>query len=301
MSTTRFRFGFFEFDATAGELRRNGSLVHLQSQPAQLLGYLLGRAGEVVSRDDLRNTIWGKETFVDFERGLNFCIAQVRSALDDDSTSPRFIRTIPKRGYQFIAPVQQVDESSGVHTKPANMLGRTRRTIFWACAAVILVVTSALGGYWARSLALAKRQPIVAVARFDNETADAAMTQFADGLTDNVVEELTRMSRGRYAVIGNASILRVPREQRDLNAIGASLHASYIVLGQVQSDGAQTRILVHLIRLPEQTHLWVARIEGAVSNPLSAESADAQRVGEQFAWRIISDSSGNRLPALPNR
>lgn len=299
----RFRSGIFEFDAGERELRRDGRLVRLQSQPAQVLAYLLEHVGEVVSREDLRNTIWGTETFVDFERGLNFCIAQVRSALDDDATSPRFIRTIPKRGYQFIAPVQRVGEDPVLNSAPSvpQRPQVHRRIIAWAFAGVLLLGLAVLGGYWAHSLALARRQPIVAVVRFDNETADAAMTRFADGLTDNVVEELTRLSRGRYAVVGNARILRLPRDQRDLNAIGASLHAAYIVLGQVQSDGAQTRVLAHLIRLPEQSHLWVARIESAISNPLDAESAAAQKVGDQFSWRIISDSSGTRLPALPNR
>lgn len=301
MSTTRFRFGIFEFDANARELRRDGRVVRLQSQPAQLLAFLLAHADEVVSRDDLQKAIWGNETFVDFERGLNFCIAQIRSALDDDPTSPRFIRTIPKRGYQFIAPVQRLDDSTA---KPESSPISRRRTIprvAWVGGALLLLALSALGGYWAHSLAMTKRQPIVAVVRFDNETTDATMTRFADGLTDNVVEELTRLSGGRYAVIGNARILRLPRDQRDLSAIGASLHAAYIVLGQVQTAGAQTRVLAHLIRLPEQSHLWVSRTDGAFSDLLSSESAVAQRVGNQFSWRIISDSSGTRLPALPNR
>ena len=302
MSARRFRFGLFEFDAAARELRREGALVHLQPQPAQLLACLLANEGEVVSREDLRKTIWGTETFVDFERGLNFCVAQLRSALDDDSNSPRFVRTIPKRGYQFIAPVQRVGEDSAALSEPPLVrAGNARRRLLWACGAVILVGVATLGGYWARSLAVANRQPIVAVARFDNETADAAMTRFADDLTDNVVGELTRMGRSHYLVVGNASLLRVPRDQRDLNAIAASLGASYVVLGQVQSDGAQARILVHLIRLPDQTHLWVARLESAISDPLNVESDAAQRVGHDFSWRIIADSSGQRLPALPSR
>lgn len=298
----RFRFGLFEFDAATRELRRNGALVHLQPQPAQLLGCLLSHAGEVVSREELRKTIWGTETFVDFERGLNFCVAQLRSVLDDDPNPPRFVRTIPKRGYQFIAPVQPLDgDVATVSEPPPARRGNTRRTLLWVCGAVIVIAVAALGGYWARSLVLANRQPIVAVARFDNETADAAMTRFADGLTDNVVEALTRTSRGRYLVIGNANLLRAPRDLRDLNAIAASLRASYVVLGQVQSDGARTRVLVHLIRLPDQTHLWVARFERAISDLLNAETEAAQRVGDDFSWRIAADSSGSRLPALPNR
>src|SRR5436190_1811001 len=105
----RVRFGLFEFDPATGELRREGALVRLQPQPAAVLALLIQRAGEVVSRETLRDAIWGGDTFVDFDRGLNFCIAQIRGALGDAVDSPRFIRTLPKRGYQFIAPLESVE------------------------------------------------------------------------------------------------------------------------------------------------------------------------------------------------
>src|SRR5579862_4070409 len=92
----RYRFGLYEFDAATNELRREGALVRLQAQPAQVLACLIARAGHVVSREELREAIWHGDTFVDFDRGLNFCISQVRSALKDDSAEPIYIRTIPK-------------------------------------------------------------------------------------------------------------------------------------------------------------------------------------------------------------
>src|SRR5258708_3711624 len=107
MSSERFHFGVFEFDTATGQLQRNGTPVALQAQPAQVLGCLLERAGQAVSREDLRQAVWGAGTFVDFDRGLNFCISQIRSALRDDSAQPLYIRTIPKHGYQFIAPVER--------------------------------------------------------------------------------------------------------------------------------------------------------------------------------------------------
>src|ERR1700682_4858065 len=110
MESERFRFGLFEFDTATRELRREGVLVRLQSQPAQVLACLIELAGQVVSREELRKILWGGETFVDFDRGLNFCISQVRSALRDQSMQPTYIRTIPKHGYQFIAPVERVSE-----------------------------------------------------------------------------------------------------------------------------------------------------------------------------------------------
>src|SRR5262249_46292950 len=110
MQSERYRFGLYELNATTCELRREGRVVRLQSQPAQLLAFLVARAGQVVSREHLQRAIWGADTFVDFERGLNFCVAQIRSALNDDSANPVFLRTIPKQGYQFIAPVEPLDD-----------------------------------------------------------------------------------------------------------------------------------------------------------------------------------------------
>ena len=114
MPSGKFRFGLFTFDVVTRELRREHILVHLQSQPAQVLGCLIERAGQVVSREELRNAVWGNGTFVDFDRGLNFCITQIRSALGDDPAGPTYIQTLPKRGYQFIAPV--TDQQTAVRS-----------------------------------------------------------------------------------------------------------------------------------------------------------------------------------------
>jgi DNA-binding winged helix-turn-helix (wHTH) protein/TolB-like protein len=300
MSSNRFRFGLFEFDPALRELRREGILVHLQSQPAQVLSCLLEHSGRVVSREELRSAVWRGETFVDFDRGLNFCVAQIRSALDDDSVTPRFIRTLPKRGYQFIAPVHRFgagsNQSDTVSTKKKSPL----TTAAAVCIGVLLLSLAVSTGYWLRAMQSSKRRPIVAVLRFDNDTGDPAMTRFSDALTDNVVERLTSTSLGRYEVIGNARILRLPRDQRDLTALFSSLHAQYVVLGQVQSSCAQTRILAHLIRLPEQTHLWVARMDTSVADPLAVQSQAAQKIAAEFSGRVVTDSSGTPLPTLPN-
>jgi DNA-binding winged helix-turn-helix (wHTH) protein/TolB-like protein len=301
MNPERYRFGLFEFDAATGDLRREGALLHLQSQPARVLSCLVVQAGQVVSREELRQAIWGAETFVDFERGLNFCIAQIRSALDDDSSTPRYIRTLPRRGYQFIAPVEKLFDPPA-HGEPAS----TRRifphrAFTFAGAAILLLALITATAYKLRSAQSSKRPPVVAILRFDNETGDPAMTRFADGLTDTLVEQLTSASQGRFGVIGNAAILRLPRDQRDLRVISSSLHAGYVILGQVQSSGAQTRILAHLIRMPEQTHLGVVRLDRSLADLLSTQSEVGQKITFEFSPRVIRDSGGNPLPPAPNR
>jgi TolB-like protein len=245
--------------------------------------------------------VWGGKTFVDFERGLNFCIGQIRSALDDDAAAPRYIRTVPRRGYQFIAAVERGGGSS--ETTKAVSAAREFPVAKAARigAGALLVMFAVAAGYWLRSFGASRRPPIVAVLRFDNETGNPEATRFSDSLTDNVVEQITASSNGRYEVIGNARILRLPREQRDLSAIASTLHARYVVLGQVQTIGSGTRILAHLIRLPDQTHLWVARMDRSLTDPLSVETEAAQKIASDFSLRIAKDSSGSPLPAAPNQ
>lgn len=284
MVSNQFRFGVFEFDCDTRELRREGELVRLQSQPAQVLSCLLEHAGEVVSREELRQRVWQEHTFVDFERGLNFCVAQIRAALKDSPTQPQFIRTIPKRGYQFIASVQRVGSNYLLPIPVA--IGFKVRTIAVIAACCLLIMASFWAGYWTKKQGLIQKAPVVAVLRFDNETGDPNMNGFSDAITDMLVVNLTAKADAQYSVIGNAHVLRVPREQRDLNVISSSLGASYVVLGQVQRSGKQTRILAHLIHLPDQTHVWVTRIEQPIEDPFAVESQVAHTVAEQFSPKI---------------
>jgi DNA-binding winged helix-turn-helix (wHTH) protein/TolB-like protein len=298
MKTGRFRFGLFEFDTATRELRREGVLVRLQSQPAQVLSCLIEQDGQVVSRESLREAVWSTGTFVDFDRGLNFCIAQIRSALNDDSTAPRYVRTIPKRGYQFIAPVDHISAIATVPGVTSELRGFSKRAVVVLCSLVLLTIAF-FAGYRLRSKQALKSSPIVAVIRFDNETGDGSMVRFSDGLTDNLVEQLTTLSGQRYSVIGNAKNLRLPRDQRDLRAIAESLHAQYVVLGQVQGYGADTRILAHLIRMPDQTHLWVDRMDRPVTNPLAVQREAAQKIAADFSALMAKDASGRPLPPFP--
>jgi DNA-binding winged helix-turn-helix (wHTH) protein/TolB-like protein len=295
MKSGIYRFGVFEFDAETLELRRQAAIVHFQSQPARVLACLIQNSDRTVTREELRAAIWGNETFVDFERGLNFCISQIRAALGDDSARPIYIQTLPKRGYQFIAPMEFIAREIVPRENPAEIpKAPVANRRGWMIAGIAVILLSAAGfvaaHFWHRG-ANANGLPIVAVVRFDNETGDPTATNFSDGLTDNVVERLSALSNSRYQVIGNARILRGPREDRDLNVIARELRAKYIVLGQVQSDHDSTRILAHLIRMPEQVHVWVVRADHrALDNPLALETELSQRIGDQFSSRLVADA-----------
>ena len=292
---SRFLFGPFEFDAATLDLRRDGAPVRLQSQPAQVLKALVENAGQTVSRDDLRKSIWGDSTFVDFESGLNFCISQLRSTLRDDASQPLYIRTIPKKGYQFIAPVRPIDpplpESNGtaavIPDRPVPTRRVSPRVAIPLAIALLAGVASAL--FLLRTKHDASPSPIVAVARFDNETGNPAFAPFANNLTDNVVEQLAAHAGNSYRVIGNAKILFPAREDRDLRTIASSLNASYIVLGQVQSSGGQIRILAHLIRASDQTHIWVVRVEHPAPDILHLDAEIATRIASEFSSRLADN------------
>jgi DNA-binding winged helix-turn-helix (wHTH) protein/TolB-like protein len=284
-ATARVRFGVFEFDPATRELFRDGAPVRLQAQPAQALALLLAHAGEAVTRETLRGELWGEETFVDFDGSLNYCIAQIRTALGDSADSPRFVQTLPKRGYRFIAPIGR---TAPPKTGPSPAW---RRQLYapglWLTVALTIVCLVLVLRPVAKSGGQSYRT--VAVLRFDNETGDPALTRLADALTDSAVVELTLATGSRFDIIGNAAILRGPREHRDLLAIGRSLHAGYIILGQVQRQPAGLRILAHLIRLPDQKHIWVVRFDSPVEQAESGQSDLARRMAAEFAAHLDAD------------
>ena len=105
---SQLRFGLFELDVESGELRKAGALVKLRQQPGKVLAFLAGRPGRVVTREELQTQVWGGDTYVDFDQGLNYCIKEIRAALSDSAETPLYVETLPRRGYRFIAPVETV-------------------------------------------------------------------------------------------------------------------------------------------------------------------------------------------------
>jgi TolB-like protein len=184
------------------------------------------------------------------------------------------VQTVAREGYRFIAPITQPSPSGE---------GAAKRRVRGAAAAILALAAIVIAATYALNATHAKEDvPIVAVARFDNY-GDAVLGRFADELTDNFVERLTTLSGGRYAVVGNAQILRRQRDQRDLKAIASSLHAKYVILGQLFGSGRDATVIVHLIRMPEQTHITVSRLD----RPRMDSLAIAQKVAARFSRRLI--------------
>lgn len=260
-----YTFGVFRFDGASRELMREGRRVALEPQPARALALLLSRAGDVVTREEMRQAIWGAETHVDYDRGLAYCVGQVRSALGDSAEQPRFVQTLPKRGFRFLAPVAvdapavaPVASSLPAADGPqASVLVPVARAPRWSVAAAALVVAAVAAVGW--RFAVPAPPPVVAVSIFDNETGDPAHDRFVTGLSDLVVTELANLAPGQIGVVGNAAALRQPRNIRNLQALAASVDADYVVLGQLQRQDERLRFIVHFIRLSDGVHLQAQR------------------------------------------
>ncbi len=277
-----YTFGVFAFDVRTLELTRDGRRVALEPQPARALALLVSRAGEIVTREEMRQAIWGVDTHVDYDRGLAYGIGQVRAALGDSAEQPRFVQTLPRRGFRFLAPVATVapvvpvvpvvpvapaaTAAAAAPTptqppevspapSPATAAPFRRSWLAAGLAAVLLVV--ALAAWRTRA---EPPHAVVAVSIFDNETGDPAYDGFVAGLSDVVVTELTRLSPDRIGVVGNAAALRQLRNIRNLKALATAVDADYVVLGQLQRQDDGLRFIVHLIRLSDEVHLSAAAV-----------------------------------------
>src|SRR5215831_7875152 len=260
MSPGRAKFGVYDFDLGTCELCRGGSVVRLQPQPAQVLRVLIEAEGQIVSRERIRELVWGTEIHVDFDRALNYAVSQIRSALRDSAESPRYIETIPKAGYRLLAPVEKAAREQTVPENPDATVQdprgwSRRRTLVIGAGAVSLL--GALAGFSRMLASRAGRR--IAVALFDNETNDSRLDRFANDVTDSLVVAMTERTIGAYQVIGNAALLRQKRSFRGLEVIARELRARFVVLGQVKAgkgaaakDGTAGFVLAHLIGMPDQ-------------------------------------------------
>jgi DNA-binding winged helix-turn-helix (wHTH) protein/TolB-like protein len=292
---SRLRFGSFEADLASGELLRDGRRVPLQDLPFRLLVALLERPGEVVSRDELAERLWGRGTHVDAAAGLNTAIAKLREALGDTAESPRLVETLPRRGYRFLGRVEQVvaaaasgsdgagpprpAERETPSTTPATP---ARRTVRVALAMGVLSAVAALG-WWTFAPSAERR---VAVLLFDDEIGEPGAARRAQALTDATVERLT--AEADLAVIGNAAVLRTARPFRDLLSIRNTLDADLLVVGQLQRVDGTTLVRAHVIRGSDQAHVWVESIpfRGA------GEAAFQREVAERVCAAVRAEIDG---------
>jgi TolB-like protein/DNA-binding winged helix-turn-helix (wHTH) protein len=305
------RFGVFDADLRSGELRKQGVRVKLQEQPFQILRILLERPGEVVTREEVRQSIWPADTFVDFDHGLNNAIRRLREALGDTADTPRFIETLPKRGYRFIAPVNGKDGAGEVPSREARLpheadtasrgrnLTRTTSPLMAGVAAVLMLLI-ALGlvnrnRRWmtAGSNSIAIRS--LAVLPLQNLSGDPTQEYFSDAMTEELITELSRLSA--LKVISRTSVMRYKKTDKRLPEIAQELGVDGIVEGSVLRSGDRVRITVQLVYAPKDTNVWVKTYDRDLRDVLALQSAVASAIANEIQLRMTPAEQARNLVA----
>jgi len=303
-------FGSFELDVASAELRRQGVKVRLQDQPFRLLVLLLERAGEVVSREELRDRLWPAETFVDFDHSLNTAVRKVREALGDSAEAPRYVETLARRGYRFVAPVAEPGPvaqpgpppgADGVAPPPS-----TAARAFWSGRRVVLVA-AVLGAavlviYWARPR-FAPPPPAhrltLAVLPLDNLSGDVSQEYLSDGFTEEMITQLGRLEPDRLRVTARSSTWKYKHAERDIGRIHQELGADYVLEGSLRRAGDRLRITAQLIRATDQTHVWAETYERDLGDVLVLQSEVARAVARAIAITLRPETQARLARAAP--
>jgi len=307
------RFGSFEANVRAGELRKRGLKVKLQDQPFQILVMLLERPGELVTRQEIHQKLWPADTFVGFDHGLNNAINRLREALGDSAETPRFIETLPRKGYRFIALVTgdgQLAEAEYpaaaatpvVETGPIDprLSARPRFlvTILVLCFALALAGMVYLG--WRRMRA-GRPSPgseyvMLAVLPFQNLSGDPSQDYFSDGLTEEVIAQLGALSPDQLGVIARTTSMAYKHTSKSVEQIGSELGVGYVLESSVRRDGNQVRISVQLIRVHDQVHVWARSYDRQISHSIELQEEVAKAVAEQIEVKLSPSYKGRTNP-----
>src|ERR1700735_5024966 len=296
------RFGTYEVSLQSGEVRKSGLRIRVQQQPIKLLKALLERPGEVVTREELRGRVWPDESFGDFDQALNIAVGKLRSALGDSAENPRFIETLPKLGYRFIAEVSVVDayarskkpesvaedlpatepahklQVAGSAVVPQRWRWTTRRVIVALALVVSLPILAVL-------LIQPRSRPprgihSLAVLPLENLSGDASQNYFADGMTDELITDLAQISALR--VISRTSVMLYKGAREPLPQIARELNVDAVVEGTVLRSGDQVRITAQLIQATADRHLWAQSYEGELRDTLALQNRVASAIADQI-------------------
>jgi TolB-like protein/DNA-binding winged helix-turn-helix (wHTH) protein/Flp pilus assembly protein TadD len=279
------RFGVFELDPRGGELRRNGLRVRLQEQPFQVLAMLTERPGEVVTREELKKRLWPADTFVDFDHGLNKAINKLREALGDSAESPRFVETVARRGYRFLAEVKAADAGPARSPEPAGHLTPTEQPaprIAWKASLFVLLVLTVSLASWKLHSTNRPSPPIrsLAVLPLESLSTDPSQDYFADGMTDELISALGQISALR--VISRTSVMTYKHARKPLPQIARELNVDAVVEGSVLRSGDRVRITAQLIEASADKHLWSQSYEGELRDALTLQNRVAAAIADQI-------------------
>jgi TolB-like protein/DNA-binding winged helix-turn-helix (wHTH) protein/Flp pilus assembly protein TadD len=313
-------FGSFEVDFASRELRSHGRRIRLQEQPFQILAILLDQPGELVTREELQRRLWPSDTFVDFDHSINTAIKKLREALEDDALEPRFIETLPRRGYRFIASVEEEPASDAgsvpstegqLAVSPEDPQTRSRRRWYVLLPGAAVVVGALLlglnvggirGRLWPpQTPAQGTAIPIqsLAVLPFENLSGDPSKDYFADGFTDELITDLAEQARIR--VVSRSSVMRYKGSRKPLPEIARELNVDAIVEGSVSLSEQQVRITAQLIQALGDRHLWAHSYERDRKNLFSIQSEVARTIASLIRTKADGMDSADVRAASPHQ
>jgi TolB-like protein/DNA-binding winged helix-turn-helix (wHTH) protein/Tfp pilus assembly protein PilF len=305
------RFAAFEFDLGTGELRKHGLRIKLNGQPIDVLTMLIEHAGEVVTREELQKRLWAADTYVDFEHSLNAAIKRLRAALGDSADAPRFVETLARQGYRFIAPVVtqpvesqlasnvdavlDVQPSAGEGERKRALL--TRRRILEAgggvaAAGALLAVWELLPAKWRNRLSWsgAPRITRLAVLPLANLSGNLEQEYFADGMTDLLITDLGQI--GALRVISRPSIMQFKGTKQPLTEIAKQLGVEALIVGSVQSSGNRVRITAQLVDPATDQQLWTRAYERELTDVLALQGEVARAIADEIQARVTPEEAG---------
>jgi TolB-like protein/DNA-binding winged helix-turn-helix (wHTH) protein len=306
-STDRVQFGVFELDLQRAELRKSGVKVKLQEQPLKILQILLENPGQIVGREELQKRVWPANTFVEFDQGLYSAMARLRDALGDSSESPRFIETVARRGYRFIAPVTPLVAAGSLSSeeKTATKIDKTlsfRRILTNLVAglvggalllAIVLEFNIAGAREWLGSRTTAIRS--IAVLPLENLSGDPEQEYFADGMTDQLITNLAMLKDVR--VISRTSVMQYKRTKKSLPQIGRELQVDAVVEGSVVRSGDRVRVTAQLVDAATDRHLWAASYDRDLRDALLMQAEAARSITESIRSHLTVQQKGKLAKA----
>jgi TolB-like protein/DNA-binding winged helix-turn-helix (wHTH) protein/Tfp pilus assembly protein PilF len=289
------RFGPFELDVPAAELRFNGNKTKLPEQTFQVLTALLEKPGEVVTREELRQRLWGSETFVDFEHGLNAAVKRLRETLGDSAENPRFIETLPRHGYRLIVPVKQPAPLA------ATPVVAARRWRVWLAVAAVVLVAIVIGLVW-RQRRLQRLHPVhiesLAVLPLENLSGNPDEEYFADGMTEALITELGKVHALR--VISRQSVMHYKGTTKTVPQIARELNVDAVVEGSALRDGDKVRITTQLIQANPERHLWSESYERSLSDVIVLQREATLAITREVRVTLTRQEQANLSRAGPS-
>lgn len=297
------RFGAYELDTRIGELRKNGMRIRCQEQPLQVLAALLERPGELLTREELRVRVWPEDTFVDFDHALNTAVKKIRLALNDEADSPRYLETVPRRGYRFIAPVQteMVSERAPESTldSEADFPASDRPLVNLRVVVMAAMLIAMVGGvyYWTNHHARANgvnasTRTMIAVLPFENLTNDPSQEYFSDGMTEETIAQLGRLNSPHLGVIARTSAMKYKHSGKSAREIGHELSSDYLLEGSIRREGSRVRVVAQLIRVADQSPRWSHQFEYEFGEPLYIETDAATDIANMVHTALEPSGSG---------